>query len=159
MKHFNLLICLLALLGFVACSDDGDGKIRVATTTGCKTDLNTTRAIDAEHYLQEDSIVYEVKDGVLEVRMLNCVVNCAFERMDYEISQKGEQIILSLTPHEGESVNCVCPMDFTFVVDNLEAGKNYHCQMQMMYGDEYDYDSFDFTMENGFRGVIVNKDK
>lgn len=78
MKNLKLLICFLALIGFVACGDEGDGKIRVAATAGCKTDLNTI--IDLEHYLQEDSIVYEVKDGVLEIQMVNCVVNCAFER-------------------------------------------------------------------------------
>ena len=142
MKPFKLLFCLFALLGFVACSDEGDGKIRVAATAGCKTDLNMTRAIDAEHYLQEDSIIYEVKGGVLEIQMINCVVNCAFERMDYEVSTKDEQIVLTL----------LCPMDFTFIVENLEAGKNYHCTIK-------DYTSFDFTMEEGNRGVMVNEDK
>ena len=152
MKNLKLLICLFALLGFVACGDDEDGKVRVATTAGCKTDLNTTRAIDAEHYLQEDSIIYEVKGGNLEIQMINCVVNCAFEKMDYEVSLKDDQIALSLTPHNGPSVNCVCPMDFTFIVENLEVGKNYHCTIK-------DYTSFDFTMEEGCRGVMVNEDK
>ena len=155
MKNLKLLFCLFALLGFVACGDDEDGKVRVATmatTAGCKTDLNTTRAIDAEHYLQEDSIIYEVKGGNLEIQMINCVVNCAFEKMDYEVSLKDDQIALSLTPHNGPSVNCVCPMDFTFIVENLEAGKNYHCTIK-------DYTSFDFTMEEGCRGVMVNEDK
>ena len=143
MKNLKLLICLFALLGFVACGDDEDGKVRVATTAGCKTDLNTT---------QEDSIIYEVKGGNLEIQMINCVVNCAFEKMDYEVSLKDDQIALSLTPHNGPSVNCVCPMDFTFIVENLEAGKNYHCTIK-------DYTSFDFTMEEGCRGVMVNEDK
>ena len=152
MKPFKLLFCLFALLGFVACGDDGDGKIRVAATAGCKTDLNMTRAIDAEHYLQEDSIIYEVKGGVLEIQMINCVVNCAFERMDYEVSTKDEQIVLTLHPMGEPAANCLCPMDFTFIVENLEAGKNYHCTIK-------DYTSFDFTMEEGNRGVMVNEDK
>ena len=45
MKNLKLLICLFALLGFVACGDDEDGKVRVATTAGCKTDLNTTSGL------------------------------------------------------------------------------------------------------------------
>lgn len=150
MKNLKLFICFLALIGFVACGDEGDGKIRVAATAGCKTDLNTI--IDPEHYLQEDSIVYEVKDGILEIQMVNCVVNCAFERMDYEVSQKNEQIILTLHPIGEPAANCICPMDFTFIVENLETGKNYHCTIK-------DYTSFDFTMEEDYRGVMMNEDK
>lgn len=156
MKHFNLLICLLALLGFVACSDDGQvarSEIIPVSDANCKTHMdNTTRSED----FYPDSLVYEVRNNQLEIAVINQWVPCDLTKIQYEVSREANNhLTLTVRLLDGGAVNCMCPMDFSYTIDHLVAEETYHCDVVSNGFEGY---SFDFTLTEGAKGTVYYKE-
>lgn len=155
MENFKLFICPLALLGFVACSDDGQvvrSEIIPVSDANCKTHMDNT--IHSDDFYP-DSLVYEVRNNQLEIAVINQWVPCDLTKIQYEVSREANNhLTLTVRLLDGGAVNCMCPMDFNYSIGNLTAGETYHCEVH----DRSTVYTFDFTFTDGAKGTIKNND-
>lgn len=145
MNAIKLLLCLLVTACFISCSDHvNDPRLDDITSSGCKSRANSSPLGE------EESLHYEVKNGVLIITLYNYDVPCDLTQMGADLSIEKNKITLTPKELDGGHVNCYCPMDFTFPVAGLVSETTYQCVIKQKILSV----SFEFTFKEGVKGSI-----
>ncbi|TWJ17730.1 hypothetical protein JN06_00673 [Bacteroides zoogleoformans] len=148
MKTFSSFFSvLLVIVCCVTCNEYNERvEIYKSTLSGCKSQA-TSRSND--NSLPHERVVYEVKNGILTIQLIDCNVSCDLEKMDANISCDDHNNLTLRLIEVGGEANCICPMDFSFSIKNLTLGETYTCTIA-----ERNY-TFSFVFENGARGTVT----
>ena len=149
MKTRNWLWLLLSAMvcTLYACSEseekvDFEGVgIKDVTHTLCKN-------VDSRS-LYDFQVDYKVEKGILHVTILNFHINCGSKGADAKIDLNEEENEIILTPYDlgPYNANCVCPIDISVTIANLQKGKTYKCTIEHLGI------SFSFKCKNGAKGT------
>ena len=145
MKTKNWLWLIIAVFGlsFYACSDSNNG-VRIGNVSYFFKDTESNSAIGNQ------SVTYEVKDGILNITITNYLMNGAAEGIDVKIQYGGLKNEFTLIPYDlgMPFSSSLRPIDITTTVAGLEYGETYQCTLEHM-----DL-SFSFTCKNGVKGTV-----
>ena len=148
MKNLKLLLCLFALLGFVACGDDEAPTFALKDypVSGCKE--------GKEHC---DTLRYEVRDGKLNLDL--CLkVPIDLTRVNYvvEFIPENNYVQLTIITCNDLDIEGICYMDFSYSIDKpFVSGETYRCKIayrEFIKGSTWLDDTlfeFDFTFTEG----------
>lgn len=130
-KLFVLCSVVLLVLGavFTACGDSDDKQPEPATfsllgteVSPCKANSSsavTRAAADYPHSLEYEAAA----NGMLRLKDVNCLVNCAIQGIDTDVTLVGSVITVNVQENTGDVVaNCICPVDIEMTVGPLNDG-------------------------------------
>lgn len=130
-KKLLLWLCLpLFLVSVVGCGDDDENTgqslaVKNVYATGCKTDGQAQNREGGSMPFPgfEEYVEYTCKsDGYVFVRHVNALFNCCSEVIKVDVSQKGNDIVVTETETDN-SCNCICPFDVSYEIGPLLPGK------------------------------------
>lgn len=150
MKTLNYILYGFAVLLLTSCNSNDLG----VKYTLCK-DKTVSRGLPGE---DESYLTYKVDGTTLKVEIYNYFASCGTEKVTIESEcNEDNQITVKLT-EIGLSANCICPMDVSFPLTNLQKGETYECVIKAKEPSMSFHTpriTFSFTMEKGANGKIL----
>lgn len=96
--------------------------------------LDEYRDYTSTHAIDPTLLAYSVKEGVLEIRLLNFTIDCGAERVEYEFQHLADGKIQVNVVEVGEdSADCIDIVDLKFTVPDVKVGETYTFDIYRKY--------------------------
>lgn len=133
----KLLLGVFILFYLLACTKTEDGMyMKSVSYSDClsgklRSDSDTTD----ENSSGKTWLTYETTaDHGLKIVLHRVFMNCGVEKVTADLRLvSNDTVEIHLSSEGGENLNCLCPMDITQVVGNLEEGATYHFSVFQFY--------------------------
>jgi hypothetical protein len=121
---------MLALVSFSGCERSVSKSIEIKNfqKSECLSTAQSISTLAADNFTA-NTITFVTQNSLLHVDLIEIMMSCCMEKINYEISIEKENIIINLIPINGENCNCLCSYNLNFDIDNLTFG-SYIVQIQ-----------------------------
>lgn len=153
----KFLLSVVLFLGLFACAKTEDGMyMKSVSYSDCLFGkLRSDVVSPDENSSLKTYLTYEaLPDNSLKIVLHSVFMNCGVEEVTADIHAVADDTVeIQLGWKGGENLNCLCPVDVTQLVGNLEEGGTYHFSVFLSYQERASFDIRNFS--SGVTGSVA----